>query len=639
MKSNLRKLVAIAVVLTTLVPGLAMLLAGCGPEATPIPVPAEPTATPVPAAPPTDTVPPPAEVGEAGTETGRRVIDDFEGGDFDDRWWSYIEEGSGSFTCRPGQPGHGSAQALQLTFEVSADGGYADCGTDVAPGQWGGAVGLSFSWRANQPGLRVIVVLDTQDPTQTNPEAEGVTSFEAELQTPGEEWTPITLAWEDFAKAEWVGEGGVDVIDPARIAGLYFEALGKQSGSVWFDDLQLITGLDVTSPPPSVTDKWALWSGGTSLRGANIWQRVVVPDLDGTEFLGSDHVGPPYTQADFDRLAALGANYVNISGPGLFTEKPPYVLDEKVQANLDNLLDMIAQADMFAVITARTGPGRSDFTFYRDGAGDWFDESLLIESVWQDQAAQDAWVEMWRYMAERYRDDPIVAGYDLLCEPNSAGILLEIWEPAEFYPEYAGTLYDWNQLYPRITAAIREVDPDTPILVAAMGWSAVRWLPYLEPTGDPRTVYMVHQYEPQMEYTHQEPPAENTYPGEFDLDWDGEPDPFDRQWLDDYLSSIDAFQRDHGVPVAVNEFGVVRWVPGGAPFMDDEMDLFEQRGMNCALWSWDPAWKPWTEEVDAFNFRHGPDPDHHADVASSDLINVIVKYWGRNTIRPSDLTE
>ena len=81
---------------------------------------------------------------------------------------------------------------------------------------------------------------------------------------------------------------------------------------------------------------------------------------------------------------------------------------------------------MFAVITFRTGPGRSDFTFYRDGAGDWFDEELLIESVWQEQAAQDAWVEMWRYAAERYREHPIVAGYDLMCEPNAAGTLLEI---------------------------------------------------------------------------------------------------------------------------------------------------------------------------------------------------------------------
>jgi hypothetical protein len=36
------------------------------------------------------------------------------------------------------------------------------------------------------------------------------------------------------------------------------------------------------------------------------------------------------------------------------------------------------------------------------------------------------------------------------------------------------------------------------------------------------------------------------------------------------------------------------------------------------------------------NFLHGPDPDHHADVPSSDLINVIRQYWGRNTVRPSN---
>ncbi len=395
------------------------------------------------------------------------------------------------------------------------------------------------------------------------------------------------------------------------------------------------------TPPQAkpVTDKWALWTGGTQLRGANIWQRMVVPELDGSEFMGSGYVGPPYTQEDFYRLAAMGANTVNISGPGLFTEEPPYVLDEEVQAHLDNLLHMIANADMFAVITARTGPGRNDFTFVRDGAGIWFRKSQLVEWMWQDQEAQDAWVQMWRYTAERYRDNPIVVGYDLMCEPNSAGALLELWEPAEFYPEYAGTLYDWNQLYPRISAAIRQVDPDTPILVGAMGWSAVRWLPYLEPTGDPRTVYMVHQYEPQDQYTHQEPPAPNTYPGQFDLDWDGAPDPYNRQWLDQYLRHIDTFQQQHGVPVSVNEFGVVRWVPGGAAFMDDQMDLFEQRGMNHAPWAWDPSWQPWTKEVDAFNFRHGPDPDNHTNVESNDLIDVIVKYWARNTVRPSSLTE
>ncbi len=388
--------------------------------------------------------------------------------------------------------------------------------------------------------------------------------------------------------------------------------------------------------PPGTSasfDEWSLWASGTQLRGANVWQRIVVPELDGPEFLGSDHVGPPYTQADFDRLAALGANYVNISHPGLFTERPPYVLDEQVQANLDRLLDMAAQADLFAVITFRTGPGRSDFTFYRDGAGDWFDPDLLIEWVWSDEEAQDAWAQMWQYTAERYRDNPIVVGYDLMCEPNSNDVALGLWEPEEFYPQYAGTLYDWNQFYPRLVAAIRQADPDTPILVSAMSWGAVNWLPYLQPTDDPRTVYTVHPYAPH-EYTHQDPPALVAYPGELDLDWDGEPDPFDRAWLEGHLATMADFRQEHGAPVAANEYGVIRWVPGAAAYMADEMDLFEAIGANYALWVWDPAWAPWCGQVSDFNFRYGPDPDNTTEVPN-ELLDVILAHWARNVVRPS----
>ena len=244
---------------------------------------------------------------------------------------------------------------------------------------------------------------------------------------------------------------------------------------------------------------------------------------------------------------------------------------------------------------------------------------------------------MWRHTAERYRDNPIVVGYDLMVEPNASGRLLDNYEPDEFYPAYAGTLYDWNQLYPRIVKAIREVDPDTPILVGAMGWSAVRWLPYLEPVDDPRTVYMVHQYEPQDEYTHQEPPGAITYPGTLDLDWDGAPDAFDRAWLDEYLSIIDYFNVEHGAPVAVNEYGVHRWVPNAADFMRESMELFELRGMNHAFWAWNPFWPPHNVDNDDFDFLHGPDPDNHTNVATSDLFEVILDNWSHNTVRPSNV--
>jgi hypothetical protein len=103
------------------------------------------------------------------------------------------------------------------------------------------------------------------------------------------------------------------------------------------------------------------------------------------------------------------------------------------------------------------------------------------------------------------------------------------------------------------------------------------------------------------------------------------------------LSTVDGFADAHDVPVAVNEFGVVRWVPGAAEFMDDQMDLFERRGWNYALWSWEPAWEPWAEEVNGFNFRFGPDPHNHVEI-SNDLMDVIVKCWRRNTVRPSSMS-
>ena len=389
------------------------------------------------------------------------------------------------------------------------------------------------------------------------------------------------------------------------------------------------------SPDEAAQGKLALWVDGPHLRGANIWQAVVIPELDGLEFKGTGAVGPPFTQEDFNHLAALGANYVSISGPGLFTENPPFTVDTGVQAHLDNLLLMIAEADMFATIGFRTGPGRSEFSLCCEkGLGN---RQYFNDSMWEEQAAQDAWVEMWRYTAERYRDNPIVAGYKLMVEPNAPGVLLNMYEPDEFYAEYAGTLYDWNQLYPRIVAGIREVDPGTPVLVGGSGWSAVGWLPYLQTIADPRIVYVVHQYEPQDQYTHQGARSwsENTYPGEFDIDGDGEDDQFNRAWLDHLLSTVDRFKAAQCAPVAVDEYGVNRWVPGAAGFMDDQIDLFEQRGMNHALWEWQTSWPPFAEDVHDMTFLLGPDPDNVTNFVSNDLMDVITKYWARNNIRPS----
>lgn len=381
--------------------------------------------------------------------------------------------------------------------------------------------------------------------------------------------------------------------------------------------------------------KWSLWSAETKLRGANIYQRRVYPELDGNEFMGPGPLGPPYNQQDFNNLRAFGANYVNISHAGIYTEKPPFKIAHNVLQNLTNLVNMIGQADMFAVISFRTGPGRSEFTFFWGQDGDWFDASYYNDRIWKDKAARDAYVEMWRETARRFADNPYVVGYDLMVEPNSNDVWCDIWDPGEFYSQYAGTFYDWNKLFPRITQAIRQVDQKTPILIGGMSYSMVAWLPYIIPTGDAKTVYMVHQYEPFV-YTHQEPGEKRTYPGTFDADYDGDKEYVDKNWLLQLLGPVDEFKADKNVVVSCNEYGIKRWVKGAAVFMDDLMGLFEARNMNYALWVWDPAYKPMTDLYNDFNFRFGADPGNSSDVVSSALIDVIKKYWQKNSVRPSN---
>lgn len=392
---------------------------------------------------------------------------------------------------------------------------------------------------------------------------------------------------------------------------------------------------------PAPMAKIDLWrnAGGPHLRGAVIEQRRVYPDIDGTA-MGPGPVGPVYTQDDFERLAQLGCNVVVISHPGLFSEKPPFALDRAMQANLDRLLQRIWKADMFAVIAFRTGPGRSEFTFYADEVGTWFGPDKMNDTVWGDAKAQAGWAAMWRAVAERYRNHPAVIGYELMVEPNSNAVGKDavhdrprLWDPAEFERRYGGTLYDWNRLYPRIVKAIRAVDPDTPILVEPNGYGGIGFLSQLKPVDDPRTVYAVHNYEPRK-YTHQSTDGQIAYPGEVDVDWDGTPDPAGPDYLKSVLAPVDAFRRATGHDLAVTEFGAMRWAKGADRYIADATALLEARGMPYTVYEWGPA-SSTVVPATSFNIRLGPAPDNLTKPGTSAYLDAIRQRWAMNRLRPS----
>lgn len=316
----------------------------------------------------------------------------------------------------------------------------------------------------------------------------------------------------------------------------------------------------VTAATCAAPSEIALWNSGTILRGANVYQgRNVggdVPFGDG-----------PFSQSDFDDLAAAGANYVHISHAGLFSEDPPYGVDQAAVANLDRVLDMARQAGLYAGIAFRSGPGRNDLAIVDPT------NPAAMHTIWTSQAAQDAWVDQVRFAAERYRNDAIVVAISPVVEPN-AFVLHDFIGPDEFYRQFGSTIEDVNGLYARATAAIRSVDTATPILLEPEGFAGIEWLPHLKINDDGATVYTVHDYTP-FKFTHD---GKGRYPSRRN----------NRKAQLRLLTQVDEFGRTNGVPVAFTEFGARAIDRTAFKYVRDRIELIEGVG-NWAIWNWQPA--------------------------------------------------
>jgi hypothetical protein len=334
----------------------------------------------------------------------------------------------------------------------------------------------------------------------------------------------------------------------------------------------------------------SLWNNGTVLRGANVYQ--------GRNFgAGGAQFGDgPFSQSDFDDLRAAGANYVHISHAGLFSEDPPFGVDQAAVDNLDAVIGMARTAGLYAGVAFRSGPGRNDLAIVDPT------NPNAKHTIWTSQAAQDAWVQMVKFAAERYRNDPIVVGLSVMVEPNAYSQHGFIG-PDDFYQQYGNTIEDVNGLFGRATTAIRSVDAATPILLEPEGFGGVAWLPHLKITGDGATVYTVHDYSP-FKFTHD---GKGKYPSKKN----------NRKTQLQLLSEVDQFRQANGVPVAFTEFGARAIARSASKYVADRIDLIEGVG-NWFIWVWQPA---------GFNDKfsvHNP----------GKIQNAVRAAWAQNCTRP-----
>lgn len=173
------------------------------------------------------------------------------------------------------------------------------------------------------------------------------------------------------------------------------------------------------------------------------------------------------TKADIDALAAAGFNSVRL--PMHYELLTPSVEDEPIKGRntwkesgfrrIDALLAWCKANNIYLILDLHAAPG---------GQGNDLpiaDRDPAKPSLWESAANQEKMVALWAEIARRYKDEPSVAGYDLLNEPN--------WDLDGSGDAHGCKVKEQAplvSLYKRAIAAIRQVDANHLLIIEGNCW-------------------------------------------------------------------------------------------------------------------------------------------------------------------------
>ena len=185
-----------------------------------------------------------------------------------------------------------------------------------------------------------------------------------------------------------------------------------------------------------------------------------------------------FTKRDVDSLASWGFNSIRVPlHYNLFTlpiqEEPTAGENTWLEEGfsiVDNVLAWAKPHNMYVILDLHAAPG---------GQGrntDISDYDPNKPSLWESEQNKSKTVALWRKIAERYKDNEWIGGYDLLNETN--------WD----LPEGK----DLKDLFVRITNAIREVDDKHIIIIEGNDYA--NNFTGLLPPWDDNMAYSFHKY-------------------------------------------------------------------------------------------------------------------------------------------------
>ncbi len=178
------------------------------------------------------------------------------------------------------------------------------------------------------------------------------------------------------------------------------------------------------------------------------------------------------TERDIIRIAAEGFDHVRLPLNARLLITDDGELKPAGFALIDRLVEWCRTHGLWVILDLHGAPGGQTGTNIDDSPNE-------IPELFDDPHYRELTVLLWTALAQRYRHDPTVAGYDLLNEPLPDGY------QELFRDELVG-------LYVELTRAIRAVDPHHLLIYEGMHW-ATNWSIF-DTVWDPNSMLQFHKY-------------------------------------------------------------------------------------------------------------------------------------------------
>lgn len=184
------------------------------------------------------------------------------------------------------------------------------------------------------------------------------------------------------------------------------------------------------------------------------------------------------TRDDIQFIASCGANVIRLPFHyKLFTDEDFMGLTAQQDgfARVDQVVEWCREFHLYLILDMHDCPGGQ--------TGDNIDDSYGYPWLLTSEASQQQFCSIWRKIARRYRNEPVILGYELMNEP------IAHYFEADLKQLFAAL----EPLQKRAVAAIREVDQKHIVLLGGAIWNSV-FDCFADWTYDSNIMYSCHRY-------------------------------------------------------------------------------------------------------------------------------------------------